>query len=102
MGTDSHGYGLRPDRTKEDNFTTYFEINDQVVYDHDLERGILRISASPASLENLKRAIGEIPKEGKDLDIPDFLGIGITTRFRAVKAIESIPGLKEDEYLLSF
>ena len=60
----------------------------------------MQVSASPADLEILKQSIGEIPKEGKDLVLPNPFGIGGPARFKGVKFIESVPSLKEDEYIL--
>lgn len=95
-------YSTRPDGTKDYACTTCLEINGRKAYDFNQETGVLQISMSPSSLELLKKVIGEIPKEGRDLVLPNPFPIVADgpARFKGVRSIESIPGLKEDEFML--
>jgi len=83
---------------KEYGVTTNFRINGKTLYDFDKVKGILQVSASSNDLEILLEQIGEIPKEGIDLALQT--PIGVPSTFEGVKKIESIPGLKEEEYIM--
>ena len=91
-------YTMRPDGSKEYGGLTYLEINGKKLY--EFNEGVLQISVSPNDLEVLLEQIGEIPAEGKDLTLPAPFGLTGPARFKKVKKIESMPGLKEGEYLM--
>lgn len=91
-------YTIRPDGTKEYGCMTCFEVNGKKLYDFNQETGVLQVSMSPSDLEILLEQIGNIPEEGKDLVFPT--PIGEPARFKSVKKIESIPGIKENDYMM--
>lgn len=83
-------YRKREDGSREYDCTTLLEINGRKVYDFDKENGILHVLASPSELEKLKRSLGEVPKEGKYLVLPNPSGLAVPARFDGVRSIESM------------
>lgn len=103
---------------------TRYEIDGEKLYEFDPKTGVLQISMSPEDVEFLLEEIDEIPEEGKTLTLPTPLSPDISpylpevkfknfssreydgpiadgpARFQGVKKIESIPNLKEEDYLM--
>lgn len=82
--------------------TIIAEINGEVLYNFNQETGLLQVSVSPSGLEILLRKVGEIPKDGKDIEIqlPPPYGIDGPARFQRVKRIESMPRIGKERYML--
>ncbi len=93
-------YVPREDGTRDYGTMTSAKINGQELYNFDQEKGVLQISMSPEDLEILGKQIGEIPKTGKDLILPTPYGLDGHARFKGVKSIETMPDVKEGEYLM--
>ena len=94
-------YIEKDDGTREYSSMNNFKINGKEIYKFNPETGVLQISMNSSSLDVFLEGIGEIPEQGKDLVLPTpIMGISGPARFYGVKKIESIPGLKESEYMV--
>ena len=93
-------YTIKADGTRDYGCTTSMEINGQKMYAFDPKTGVLQVSMPPGDLEILMKQIGDLPSTGRDLALPTPFFADGPARFKGVKRIEPIPGLKENEYLM--
>jgi len=102
MVTDETGtYVLLPDGKRDYGRPTNLLIDGEAVYRFDEKTGVLQLSMSASDIEILVGEIGDLPEEGREIQLPAPPIVG--TRpvvFKGVKKIESISKEEGDSYLL--
>ena len=95
----SLSYGVRADgRIDEQALEVNF--GDRTLYKFNPKTGVLQVSMEPAELERMIAQRGGIPKDGRPLVLPSVAGVPQSGSFRGVTRVESIPGLKDGNYVM--
>jgi len=79
--------------------TLKIDIGGRTLYNFDPKSGILEISIGSRNLKSLLNLIGEIPKTGRDIELPSTIGYAAT--FKGVKKIKSFRRTKNNAPLLN-